>query len=1055
MNKLVELAIRWEVREHGFHTDVRKMYNSIALEEDDWCYQLYLWQDDLDPSNEPRIKVVKTAIYGVTSSGNQAERGIRETGKLMAEEYPRVNEVIQRDIYVDDCVSGEASHEACCETADGLKTVLSTTGLSTKGTTMSGSDPPEMVSNPDNSINVLGLLWFPKDDILKLKIGEINFGKKVRGKKSAALAGKIPHNFSRSDCAGRVAEVFDLLGKCAPILGGLKLDLHDLAERKIDWEDSIPDDLKSIWLDNFEMIKDLGNVTFKRCIVPEDAVNLDIETIEIGDASQQLVCSAVYVRFKRKSGGYSCQLCFAKTKIVPRDMTLPRAELFAAVLTASIGHVVYISLKEFIKKRIHLTDSQIALFQISNVKIPQKQWVRFRSIEINRLTDSSRWAFIDSENNMADIGTRKGAKIEDVCEGSVWMNGYSWASLPESEFPIKSVHEIKLSAQDRKLCEFEKLILDDDWINKQLGIGPASHASISGNNLASIQERLAFSQYIVDPNRFRLRKVIRIVALVFQFVKNLKRRTFNAPVHVSNLSVPTQFKCTEFDKCLSTSEKGQFPFACVKGLVVTIDDNCLADSLDYYFRKATLEIHHFLSEKQYKNISYERNGVLHYTGRILPTQKIDGGNNLADVCVDLSGSTFCVPLVDKSSPLAYSLINEVHWYDEDACHRGNETVMRHVQLIAHIIEGRPLVKQFRLDCPKCRVLNKRAIEVAMGPVSDHNLHIAPAFFVSQTDICGPFLSYSNVNKRATVKVWFIIFCCTTTGAVDIKIMEDYSTTSFILAFVRFSCKVGFPQKLLPDAGSQLIKGCDNMILSYTDLMNQLHREYGVQFETCPVGAHYQHGKVERKIRHVRESLSKCLSNDRLSLIQWETLGCQIANSINNQPIALGNETKGLEHLDILTPNRLILARNNSRCPVGALEVTDDPGRIISSNVKLFKTWFQCWLTSCVPKLMDQPKWFESSRDCKCGDVILFLKSDKEFDRQYQYGIIVDMKVSRDGKIREIEVEYQNSNESVKRTTRRGVREVVLVHPVDEVGILREIGQLCVYFLLEPYMDCVI
>ena len=78
--------------------------------------------------------------------------------------------------------------------------MLSTTGLSTKGTTISGSDPPETVSNPDNSINVLGQVWFPKEDILKLIIGEINFVKKVRGKKSAALAGKITDTFTRSDC---------------------------------------------------------------------------------------------------------------------------------------------------------------------------------------------------------------------------------------------------------------------------------------------------------------------------------------------------------------------------------------------------------------------------------------------------------------------------------------------------------------------------------------------------------------------------------------------------------------------------------------------------------------------------------------------------------------------------------------------------------------------------------------------------------------------------------------------------------------------------------------
>ena len=182
MNRLVELAIRWQVRTHGFHTDVRKMYNSIGLEEDDWCFQLYWWQDELDSTKAPQVKVIKTAIYGIVSSGNQAERGIRETGNLMCKSYPRVNEVIQKDLYVDDCISGEKSHEARCKTADDLKVVLSSGGFGLKGFTFSGSDPPEELRNPDNSINALGLRWYSKADNLSLNIGELNFGK-VRGKK--------------------------------------------------------------------------------------------------------------------------------------------------------------------------------------------------------------------------------------------------------------------------------------------------------------------------------------------------------------------------------------------------------------------------------------------------------------------------------------------------------------------------------------------------------------------------------------------------------------------------------------------------------------------------------------------------------------------------------------------------------------------------------------------------------------------------------------------------------------------------------------------------------
>ena len=178
---------------------------------------------------------------------------------------------------------------------------------------------------------------------------------------------------------------------------------------------------------------------------------------------------------------------------------------------------------------------------------------------------------------------------------------------------------------------------------------------------------------------------------------------------------------------------------------------------------------------------------------------------------------------------------------------------------------------------------------------------------------------------------------------------------------------------------------------------------------------------------------------RLSIIEWETLGDQVANSINNLPIAIGNIVQGLENIDILTPNRLMLARNNDRCPIGTMTVTEDIGKIVKRNTDVFNTWFKCWLISYVPTLILQPKWYQSDRDPEIGDVILFLKSEKEFERKYQYGIITDIKVSRVGKICQVEVEYQNYSEKSKRPTNRGTREVVVIHPVEELGLLRQLN----------------
>ena len=93
----------------------------------------------------------------------------------------------------------------------------------------------------------------------------------------------------------------------------------------------------------------------------------------------------------------------------------------------------------------------------------------------------------------------------------------------------------------------------------------------------------------------------------------------------------------------------------------------------------------------------------------------------------------------------------------------------------------------------------------MGPVQDVNFCIAPAFYYTQVDICGPFDSYSNANKRAKVKIWFAVFCCCVTGAIDCLVMEDYGTEAFILVFARCICRHGYLKRLLPDAGSQLVK----------------------------------------------------------------------------------------------------------------------------------------------------------------------------------------------------------------------------------------------------------
>ena len=145
----------------------------------------------------------------------------------------------------------------------------------------------------------------------------------------------------------------------------------------------------------------------------------------------------------------------------------------------------------------------------------------------------------------------------------------------------------------------------------------------------------------------------------------------------------------------------------------------------------------------------------------------------------------------------------------------------------------------------------------------------------------------------------------------------------------------------------------------------------------------------------------------------------VANSINNLPLCLGNKVETLENLDLITPNRLLLGRNNDRSPTSTIAVVDDYSRMLDSNAKIFKAWFKVWLVECVPEMIKMNKWFKSDEELKVDDVVLFLKSDKVLETHYQYGLVKEVYKSRDGKVRKGNIEYQNLTENTKRTTMLG------------------------------------
>ena len=139
-------------------------------------------------------------------------------------------------------------------------------------------------------ILVGGMKWFVKEDMLSINIGEVNFAKKHRRKRPSSTINVIPSKLTHRHCASKVAEIFDLTGKVSPIKASMKIDLQELVHCKLDWDDTIPDNLCPIWESNFKIRKDIGTLRFKHAIIPKmQWTSISIPWILVMQVSQSFV----------------------------------------------------------------------------------------------------------------------------------------------------------------------------------------------------------------------------------------------------------------------------------------------------------------------------------------------------------------------------------------------------------------------------------------------------------------------------------------------------------------------------------------------------------------------------------------------------------------------------------------------------------------------------------------------------------------------------------------------------------------------------------------------
>ena len=468
-------------------------------------------------------------------------------------------------------------------------------------------------------------------------------------------------------------------------------------------------------------------------------------------------------------------------------------------------------------------------------------------------------------------------------------------------------------------------------------------------------------------------------------------------------------------------------------LQVRISDYHRRRAWHHVMQVATKEAMKSMKNSEKSKYTYSEDlGILLYAGRLLKLETIEIRDTERNVFYDVPELNFVVPVVLPKSPIGYAIAMSVHW--ELLPHRGNHAQERALVQIVHIPGGRNLVQHIKSDCKRCRVLMVKTVKQQMGELTLYRVMIAPAFYAIQMDVVSPFVANCIHGKRSQIKILALVIVCISTGSIGIYALEQEDALSIVKAILRHSCRYGYPSLNFTDRGTGIIKAA-KLKVQLRIAEQQLQSQIGMETHLKAVQSHGERGRVERAIRTVRSMLKRSgVHETKHSVMGWETHFAMVANMMNNVPIARterSSKSNRGEADEILTPNRLLLGRNNVR----SLERMDRSGTnldsVLEKNIKIQNKFYELLIKN-IFELVPQPKWFKNDVDLKVNDIVLYIHKESTHASEHYWRLGRVKEIKSDKKPTKVLIEYKNVNEKKFRTTERMTRELVVVHKVDDL-----------------------
>ena len=452
--------------------DIRRMYNSVLVDPNDWKFQHILWRPS--PEAEVREYALTRVTFGMVPSGFLAQRTLLQLVKDEGEPFPLASKWVKDQTYVDDCLSSFSTVEEATQAKDELIALMQKGGFevrkfaSSHAPVLAGLSPDQCedvdLSDKHSNVKVLGLQWSPGTDC---------FGYTVQN-----FQGK----FTKRDVLSYAARIYDVKGLLTPLTTYIKCFIKRLWDCNLGWDEEFSAILSEEWTLFCSSIPKLQLLQIPRYIPVFDCLRLEL--VGFCDGSSVAHAASLYLRCVN---GNSAEMFLIRSKgrVNPSKplLTIPRVELQGAKLLIDLYLSVLPRLNVPIQSVTFCSDSTVVLSWLKVNPMNYQVFVANRVSYIQSNSENVEWRHVPSAENCADAGSR-GLNPDQLVHDELWWKGPKFLLQEPPEWPVSPIDPSDLPER-KKNCHF--IMSDDDESNDDITVPNVDFSSEKRNHLSRWQ----------------------------------------------------------------------------------------------------------------------------------------------------------------------------------------------------------------------------------------------------------------------------------------------------------------------------------------------------------------------------------------------------------------------------------------------------------------------------------------------------------------------------------------------------------------------------------------